>query len=85
MAVYLSSREGDVASVTGWDPVDPLVLAARQRVQEDSKAYEEAAKVAEAELKDMEAAEQSAWDLGVEMEIERTIFGRLSLYTRTNR
>ncbi|KZS02401.1 Uncharacterized protein APZ42_000575, partial [Daphnia magna] len=63
---YLSSREGDISSVPGWDPADPEVLAARQRAQDAAKVYEEASKAAEAALKEMEAAKQSVQDLGGE-------------------
>ncbi|XP_045027086.1 uncharacterized protein LOC123470616 [Daphnia magna] len=63
---YLSSREGDISSVPGWDPADPEVLATRQRAQDAAKVYEEASKAAEAALKEMEAAKQSVQDLGGE-------------------
>ncbi|KZR96096.1 Uncharacterized protein APZ42_009763, partial [Daphnia magna] len=66
VAAYLSSREGDISSVPGWDPADPEVLAARQRAQDAAKVYEEAAQAAEAALKEMEAAKQSVQDLGGE-------------------
>ncbi|KAI9557306.1 hypothetical protein GHT06_017134 [Daphnia sinensis] len=65
VAAYLSSREGDVASVIGWDPIDPEVIAAQQRAQEAARIYEEAARAAQAALREMEAAKRSTQDLGL--------------------